>query len=344
VDLERYAGDPTRSGEYIIALLTDLQQRVASLPGVEAVGISISDYRDWEVYAKQEGAPVEVQSFFIGTEAANPLSVMRVPLRHGRWLERNDARPTAPGVLLNQVAAQRLWPGENPIGKKLLARALVEPAAHDSFEVVGVVGDTRWGRYDETPRPTVFRAATAHDTGNGRSLVVRTTVRPVTLYPAISREIKAVGADVLSPEFYNLEERLYDATASHRALMFYLASFAGVGLLLSAIGIYGVLAYSVARRTREIGIRMALGAARREVMRLIVTQGMRLVGIGAVVGLVGVSAGSRVLRSFLFGIGPNDSLTYISVLILVGAVALFACWLPARRAARVHPMEALRNE
>jgi len=126
--------------------------------------------------------------------------------------------------------------------------------------------------------------------------------------------------------------------------MLYLTTFAGAGLLLSAIGIYGVLAYSVARRTKEIGIRMALGAARPEVMRLIVTQGMRLAGMGVAVGLVGAMAGARVLHSFLFGVGPNDPLTYICVALLLSAVVLFACWLPARRATRVNPMEALRYE
>ncbi|MCI0536573.1 MAG: ABC transporter permease [Verrucomicrobiales bacterium] len=343
IDLNRH-GDRERSDEYIIGVLGDLQQRVASLPGIEAVGLCVSDYREWETFATEGGAPVKVQSFFIGTEAANPLSVMRVPLRQGRWLNRNDATPAAPAVLVNESAAQRLWPGENPLGKKIWARALDRPGALDSFEVVGVVGDTRWGRYDEMLPPTVFRASTPRDAGNGRFLVVRTAARPVAVYQAIRREIKAAGADVVSPEFYSLDERFYAATAGHRILMSYLASFAGVGLLLSVIGIYSVLAYSVARRTKEIGIRMALGAAQREVMRLIIAQGMRLVGVGVAIGLVGASAGARALHSFLFGIGPNDPLTYIGVALLLGAVALFACCLPARRAARVDPMEALRHE
>ncbi len=344
IDLNRYRGDRTRSDEYLNAVLGDLQQRVGSLPGVAAAGICISDYKEWEVFANEGGPPVKLQSFFVGTDAANPLAVLRVPLRQGRWLERNDASPIAPRVLINESAAQRLWPGENPLGKRLWARAIERQDALDSFEVVGVVGNTRWSRYDEPLGPTVFRVPTPRDAGNGRFLVVRTTERPVTLYAAISREIKAAGADTLSPEFYNLEERLYNATAGHRTLMLYLASFAGVGLLLSAIGLYAMLAYAVARRTKEIGIRMALGAARAEVMKLIVGQGMRLTGAGVLLGLAGAWPGSRLLGSFLFGVRTTDPLTYFCVALLLTAVALVACWLPARRAAKVHPMEALRCE
>jgi putative ABC transport system permease protein len=340
LDLKRY---PYGSEEKMIADLGDLQQRVAALPGVEGTGVFLLDRRDWEVSGNAGGTSLKLRSYFIGTEAANPLAVMRVPLRQGRWLERNDASVTAPRVLLNESAARRLWPGEDPVGKRLWARVPGE-ARETGFEVVGIVGDLRLNRYDETPGPTVYRAPTARHSGISQYLVVRTSARPPTLYNAIGREFKTAGADVLSPEFFNLEERLYDATVGHRTLMCYLTTFAGVGLLLSAIGIYGVLAYSVARRTKEIGIRLALGAARREVIRLIVTQGMRLTGLGVVLGLAAALGGSRVLRGFLFGVRPLDPVTYIVVVLLLVAVALLACWLPARRAAKVDPMKALRWE
>jgi putative ABC transport system permease protein len=343
IDLNRFGPDRERSDEYLNSTLSDLQQRVALLPGVEAAGICIPEYREWTAFAN-EGGPVKLESFFIGTESANPLAALRVPLRQGRWLERADAGPAAPRVLLNESAAQRLWPGENPLGKKLWVRGHARQGAFDSFEVVGVVADMRWRRYDEPLGPTVFRVPTIRDAGNGRFLVVRTRTRPATLYSAIRDEIKAAGADVLSPEFYSLEERLYNATAGHRAVMLYLLSFAGVGLLLLAIGIFGVLAYSVARRTREIGIRMALGATRAEVMTLIMAQGIRMAGLGVLVGLAAALASGRLLGSLLFSVGASDPVTYLCVAFLLMAVALLACWLPARRAVKVDPMEALRHE
>jgi len=197
---------------------------------------------------------------------------------------------------------------------------------------------------EEVPPPTVFRAGLMNMFGSGRALVVRTAVPHTTLQKAFEREFKAAGAGFERPFIYSLEESLYWTTAGHRTFLNYLLAFAGVGLALSALGLYGVLAFSVARRTREIGIRMALGAARHEVLRLIVAQGMRLAGTGGVLGTVGALAGSRLLRSFLFGVGPNDPVTLITVALLLCAAALLACWLPARRAARVDPMVALRAE
>jgi putative ABC transport system permease protein len=144
--------------------------------------------------------------------------------------------------------------------------------------------------------------------------------------------------------FFNLEEALRAGMAGHRTVMFYLSIFAGVGLFLAAIGLYGVLAYSVARRTREIGIRMALGAQIAEVMRLILGQGLVLVALGGVIGISVALTTGRVLRSYLFGVNSTDPVTFVVVALLLGAVALFACWLPARRATKVDPTEALRYE
>jgi len=146
------------------------------------------------------------------------------------------------------------------------------------------------------------------------------------------------------PEFINLQEALRTAMAGHRAVMLYLSIFAGVGLLLAAIGLYGVLAYSVARRTREIGIRMALGAQIADVMRLIVGHGLVLVAVGGVIGITVALATGRVLRAYLFGVTSADPATFTAIVFLLAAVAVFACWLPARRAARINPVEALRCE
>lgn len=210
---------------------------------------------------------------------------------------------------------------------------------------MGVVGDYREFRYDlETP-PTFYRVlAKAPVFGPSRCLWVRTAVPAVTLHKAIGRELKAAGADQSPPMFSDLEESLYVATAGHRTLMLYLTIFAGVGLLLAAIGLYGVLAYSVAQRTREIGIRMALGAQLADVMRLIVGDGARLVLLGLLLGLAGALASGRLLKSFLFGTSAADPVTLACVAVLLGLVGGIAAWLPARKASRIDPMVALRGE
>ena len=204
LDLSRY---PYGSVEKLIADLANLQQRVTALPGVKAAGIFILDHDGWEVSGTAGGTILKLRSYFIGTEAANPLSVMRVPLRQGRWLDRNDGGSTAPRVLLNESASRTLWPGEKPVGKRLWAKVPGEDR-ETPFEVVGVVGDVRLNRYDETPGPTVYRVPAARDSGISQYLVARTAARPVTLYQAISRELKAAGADVLPPKFFDLDERL----------------------------------------------------------------------------------------------------------------------------------------
>jgi len=223
-----------------------------------------------------------------------------------------------------------------------------------AYEVVGVVADTVEyagrevvaARYTEGFQPIIYRAL---EKVNGIEvaepcLFVRTAVSPVTLYKPIARAINATGANVGMPWFFDLEEALRAGRAGHRTVMLYLSIFAGVGLFLAAIGLYGVLAYSVARRTREIGIRMALGAQIADVIRLILNQGLALVAVGGVIGMAVALATGRVLRTFLFGVSSSDPLTFVAVTVLLAAVALLACWLPARRATRINPTESLRYE
>jgi predicted lysophospholipase L1 biosynthesis ABC-type transport system permease subunit len=245
--------------------------------------------------------------------------------------------------LVNETAARQLWPGEDAVGKRFWPK---ERDAEPAYEVVGVVGDTRDYTGHVAPQPTFYRALEkAMNIELAPSfLLVRTAVEPRTLYKQLGRALKAAGADPRMPNFYNLQEVLRAAMAGHRAVMLYLCIFAGVGLLLAAIGLYGVLAYSVARRTREIGIRMALGAQIADVIRLILNQGLVLVAVGGVIGMAVALATGRILRAYFFGVSSTDPVTFIVVTMVLAALALFACWLPARRATKVDPMAALRYE
>src|SRR5439155_10232740 len=222
------------------------------------------------------------------------------------------------------------------------------------YEVVGVVAETVEysgqevvaARYHEGPQPIIYRAlekALGIEIAEP-CLFVRTAADPASFYKPIGQALKAAGAGPWMPMFFNLEEALRAGRAGDRTVMLYLCIFAGVGLFLAAIGLYGVLACSVARGTREIGIRMALGAQIADVMRLILGQRLVLVTAGGVIGITAALASGRVLRAYLFGVSSTEPVTFIAVALVLAAVALFACWLPARRAAKVDPMEALRCE
>jgi ABC-type antimicrobial peptide transport system permease subunit len=212
--------------------------------------------------------------------------------------------------------------------------------------VVGVVGDTRdYSKYI-TPQPTFYRALQKEPGVDVAPmfLVVRAAGEPGLLYKPICEALKAAGSDFNMPQFINLHERLWNRMAGHRALMLYLGLFAGVGLGVAAIGLYGVLAYSVERRTREIGIRMALGGQRGDMLRLILAEGARLVCVGVAFGLLAAFWLTRFLQKQLFEVSPTDPVVFAGVVTLLLAVAALACLIPALRASRIAPMTALRYE
>jgi putative ABC transport system permease protein len=328
-----------------LAFFADAQSRVAAVPGVTAAGVGFEGPLDLEVSTSPGRPPLRVMNFWTGVGEADPLRVLRVPLKQGRWLDRGDVGQPVRRVLVNETAARQLWAEGNALGKRFWWRD--REGVQKTFEVVGVVGDTRdYTDYVE-PQPTFYRVL-QRDVNMELApmfLVIRASVNPGTLYAPIARALKAAGAAPGQPMFFiNLGEALRTAMAGHRTVMRYVSIFAGVGLLLAVLGLYGVLAYSVARRTHEIGIRMALGAQTADVLRLVMGQGLRLVAAGTVLGLAAALATGRVLRAYLFGVSSTDPGTLMAVALLLAAVALLACWLPARKAARVEPMAALRYE
>src|SRR5437773_1183215 len=238
--------------------------------------------------------------------------------------------------------ARTFWPGEDAVGKRFTSEAW---RGSRRYEVIGVVGDIRDYRYDLPPRPTFYRPC--HELrleGMAPFFVIRTQTDPRALLPAIRHELNAAEPAMRAPQIVVCRQALYDSTQAQRTYMFFLVAFAGVGLFLAALGIYGVLAYSVARRTREIGIRMAVGAERGHVLTMVMAEGGRLVVAGIVLGLIAAFWLTRLLRNQLFEVSPTEPSVFIAVVVLLLVIALLACFLPARRATRINPMEALRYE
>jgi predicted permease len=269
----------------------------------------------------------------------NFFPTMQIPLLRGRTLSA-VADSTSPGeVVINRTLAEKYWPRQDPVGRRIRLFGPDGPWV----SVVGVAGDIRQMAPDQPPREEIY-ASSRWAPRQEMSFVVRTEGSPERYASAVTKAIRSVDPEQPVFGVKPMEKVLADASAERRFSLLLLTLFAGIALLLSAIGIYGVMAYTTTQRRHEIGIRMALGAAGRDVMGLVVVQGMRLVFIGLGIGLVGAWALSRVLTSQLFGVTPRDPLTYLSVALLLGTVALAASWIPALRATRVDPMISLRSE
>lgn len=325
-------------------LFGQLHERFAALPGVTAVGF-LQNHGTERLVAEGREEPVFVTQVACGVEENDTFRAMRIPLLAGRTLTASDV-PRKELIVINETMARLCWPGQSAIGKKLHSSS---PNPEPKYEVVGVVGDARVLSFTDVVAPTYYRP---YQEGSGMSViggpparfVLRTSIGPQALAAAVRHELKAAEPGLQMPVLAVAQQVLYDSTQAQRTYRNYLGLFAGLGVLLSALGIYGVLAYSVARRTREIGIRMAIGADPGAVLGLVMGEGARLIGAGIVVGLLAAFWLTRFLRSQLFNVSPTDPLVLIAAITVLSAVAVFACWWPARRAAKVNPMVALRSE
>jgi len=320
--------------------------RVRTLPGVTAAGamstVPLTEGGSTQPVAI-EGAPaatlaeqpeVAVRNVMPGTLAA-----LKIPLRRGRDLTSADSEKATPVVLISEAMARKFWPGQDAVGKRLTLSFYPGVVR----EVVGVVGDVKLrGVAHVEPIAAIYGPA-AQLSRFSLTLVVRTAVEPRSLASAVTAAVQALDPDQPVTEIETMEQHRGNSLAHARFTMLLLAVFAGLALLLAAVGIYSVLAYAVRRRTREIGIRMALGAQWTDVIRLVVLQGMRPTLLGLAIGVAGSLALGRALSSLVFGVRPSDPLTFAAVSALLAAVALAACALPAHRATRVEPTEALQE-
>lgn len=340
----RFTDDAARQRFYTEAL-----DRVRELPGVVSAGFTsqLPLSADRDVYGLQFEVDGDAQNESAFRYAVTPgyLESMHIPLLRGRALNDRDIAGAPTAILINDSFAQRKFPGKDPIGQRLRAGLDAGHADRPWATIVGVVANVKQeslgiDNEDEFYIPTAQWAWV----DNALSLVVRTRGNAADLAPSIRSAIWSVDKDQPVIRIATMDKLLLESEAQRRFVLLLFEAFALVGLVLAATGIYGVLAGSVTERTREIGVRTALGASRANILTLVLRQGMTLLGVGAVLGMVGAVAAGHALVAMLFGIPQIDPVTYTGVVALLIGVAMIACFVPARRAASVNPVEALREE
>ncbi len=273
---------------------------------------------------------------------------MKIPLKQGRLFDEHDNAGSVPVVLINETLARRFWPKADAIGAQINIDD--NNTGPRPLEIVGVVGDVKHLSLESEPTVDIYLPiAQIHEDNvgmvtNSQYWIVRSKTNSQAVEAAFRRELQDIDRDAATSNVRTLEDYISDSVAPRKFNLRVLTIFSVVALLLAATGIYGIVSYTVSQRTPEIGIRLALGAGRTNVFRLILGQGLRVVFFGVALGLVGAFAMTRVIRSLLFGVTPNDALTFVLVSLLMIFVALIACSVPARRATKVDPLVALRNE
>jgi len=338
------AGDRYDSGAAQDQFFDALYTRLEALPGVVAVGGSGNIPLRGGAMASLaiDGRPQpEGRLPEVGYQPVsdNLFKAMGVPLKRGRVFGRQDHENAPPVVILSESLARAFWPNGDPIG----SRVRLGPNPSDPWmTVVGIVSDVRMG-VDGESRPTAYVSA-RQDHWGGMAIVMRTTTDPMSVLPAVRREVRAIDPTIPVADANSMKQVQTKGLTDRRLPMQLMAAFALLALVLAAVGVYGVMAYSVAARTREIGVRVALGAQPRNVFGMVLRQGMGAAAAGLALGLLGATALGRVLTSLLYGVKPTDVLTFVGVAGVLLAVVLAACLVPARRALGVDPLEALRSE
>ncbi len=352
------------SEKYKAGQVTDFYNQVLdrtrSLPGVTEVGLSDLTPLDGNLnntVIEIEGRPFDmnrIAGMNVAFRTANEgyIQASGMTLVQGRGIEAPDRETTPLVAVINEAFARRYWPGENPIGKRF--RLLDAPPAQATtkfLEVVGVTRDTKNQSLTEEVKPEAFvpfrqASVSLGKIGNNLefTLLARTSGDPVALTPAVKGEIQKLEPEIIFTRVKSLEQVLASTIVLPKFYMALLGAFAVISLCLGAIGTYGVISYTVARRTHEIGVRMALGASTGAILSMVIRQGMTVAFLGIAIGLAGAFAVTRVMKSLLFGVTATDPATFFSISSLLIGVGLLACWIPARRASRTDPMIALRNE
>jgi putative ABC transport system permease protein len=336
----RYAGAQQQN-----AFIAQILERLATLPGVTAAGatteLPFTGSRTSSSLAIEGRAPLpRGHSLNADTRAvsADYLRAMGIPLRRGRGFAAHDNADSPRVAIINEQAARRFFPNEDPIGKRLILRGA------DKFEIVGVAGDVKHGNLTEETRPEIYMHAAQVPLRTWMDVAVRTVGDPESLTTSVRGAIRAVDPDQPVYDVRTMEQRLASSIATSRFNAILLGLFAAVAMILAAGSVYGVMSYTVTQRTGEIGLRMALGAQRGDVLTLVIRQGMTVALIGVGAGVAAATALARLMTGMLYEVGAGDPLTFTIVTVLLIAVALLACYIPARRATKVDPLVALRTE
>jgi|HubBroStandDraft_6_1064221.scaffolds.fasta_scaffold02750_7 predicted permease len=345
--------DPTtdryRPTDKRAAFLMEILRRVSALPSVESTAIGGTN--SMPLSSGRNGFPFTIVGRPTDSERApvaefasispDYLQVLQIPLLAGRNFAEADTDKSQQVVLIDRTLQRRYWPNEDPLGKQVSFGG--RPGQNPTFTVVGVVGDIKSDGFDAPTAPHIYLPV-RQSPGYASVVFLRSTGNPEALGESIRHEVQSIDPNIPVFSVRTMDQVIARSMAERRFALQLLGIFASVALLLAAIGIYGVMAYSFSQRTHEIGIRIALGAQRMDIFRMAVSEGMQLVAIGLVIGLVGAAALTRSVRSMLFDVSPADPITFAGISLTLAGVAFLACYVPAQRATRVDPLVALREE
>jgi putative ABC transport system permease protein len=331
----------------MVAFFRQAVERLGGLPGVRSVSAvsalpfaDLGAATDFTIVGRPAPRPGEELGTDVRVVDEAYFRTMKIPVVAGRTFTVQEGMEDRKVAVINEAMARKYFPGENPLGKRIIVDMMDEPPP---TEIIGIVGDAQYKALEGELRPMVYWTP-PQLTYSSMTLVLRTTGDPEDLASAARREILAIDKDQPVADVRTMESWLAESIARTRFGALLLAAFAGLALTLAAIGIYGVMSHTVAQRESEIGVRMALGAKARDVLRLVIGQGLALVLVGVVLGLLGSLVLTRVLSSLLYGVSATDPLTFAAIAALLMIVSWVACYIPARRAARVDPLTALRYE
>ena len=338
----RYNDNPKR-----INFFTEAVAKMRALPGVESAGaINFMPFAgpgagtSFEISGKPPSLPGQRLVTGVCVSDQNFFHAMQIPLKRGRMFTEEEVREARRVVIVNEALARKYFPHEEPLGQRMTIAMMNENVPN---EIIGIVADVKHAKLDQEAEPMSYWPI-AELPYSTMTFVLRTRGEPLALAAAARNVIQALDPQQPVADVRTLESMLGKSVARQRFNTLLLGVFAAVALLLAGVGIYGVMSYGVTQRTHEFGIRTALGATAADVSRLVLRQGMGLALLGVGLGLIAALALTRLLRTLVFGVGLGDPLTFVTVALLLGLVALLACWIPARRATKVDPMVALRDE